>query len=240
MRVVVIDDNPFERHGLVALLQEQDGVEVVANLSQDKAVAAGDDEFGEIDVAFVEVVDEDAQCEVGTDLYSGISAIERLSPLAVATIAMVPNSLHPLVHQWLFEAGTDFAYHRHEVMDPERLARALVAPDEAHRVRPVDSAVLDSYGAKTARLQEAVRVLEASGFHGFLSDDVDASDLYAQDIVQRNDTRKFVKGITAIDFDGEPEVRSADVKVGFPQVKKFVVSIIGVRHKIPGRRKDAK
>ena len=64
LRVVVIDDNEYERWGLAQRLDEQDEIAVVRQLSQDEAETKSDDWFGEFDVALVEVIDEFARGEI--------------------------------------------------------------------------------------------------------------------------------------------------------------------------------
>ena len=70
--MVVIDDNPYAREGLRRVLDAHDDIEVVHAMSHDDATAWSDD------CAIVEVIDELARNEVGTDVFSGIAALVTL------------------------------------------------------------------------------------------------------------------------------------------------------------------
>lgn len=226
LRVVVIDDNEYERCGLAQRLDEQDEIAVVRQLSQDEAATKPDDWFGEFDVALVEVVDEFARGEIGTDLYSGITALGRLRPLAVRTIALAPSHMHPLVEQRLFEVGTNFMYRRHEVMDPEFLAAKLAHPDDDHAVHQVDRHTLDVYGARQAEIQEAVDAYERSAFNGHLHEDTKAYLLY-KSVISRRALDKLMDRIRATRYVGTRSERAAGGEVGFPSIKGHVLRIIG-------------
>jgi hypothetical protein len=227
LRVTVIDDNEYERWGLAQKLDEQDGIAVVRQLSQDEAEARSNEWFGEFDVALVEVVDEFAPGEVGTDLYSGITALNRLRPLAVTTVALAPNHSHPLVEQRLFEVGTNYMYRRHKVMDHEFLAAKLSRPDDDHRVHAVDAATLDVFGAKLAQLQEALRSFEGSELHGHLREDLTATELYDTDVISRRSLNGLLARVRRSGFVGTRSERDRDSLIGFRSIKGHLMRING-------------
>ena len=79
--VAVVEDDPWKREALADRLDSSGRVEVVAALDQDEA-ADRDTEFWQgVDLALVDVYDDRAPGEIGTDLYSGITAIERFCML---------------------------------------------------------------------------------------------------------------------------------------------------------------
>jgi hypothetical protein len=168
VKIVVIDDDFFRREFMASELDRSDRIAVVHAISQDEARAMSDAEFGKFDIAVVEVVDENARGEVGTDMFSGISALQRLQRLDVRTIAISPHRHHPLVEQRIYQAGTEFLYRQWEINDPDRLEHALLEPDDLHRVRPGREYVLRRHGAKGALTNDAVKEFEESMLHGNL------------------------------------------------------------------------
>ena len=142
------------------VLDAHDDIEVVHAMSHDDATEWSDEQFGEFDCAVVEVIDELARNEAGTDLFSGIDALERLRRLPVTTYAVTPHRHHPIVEQRIYQSGADFIYRQFEINDAEWFVSQLISPDESHRVRPVPSTELQKFGAERSRTNDAVDALE--------------------------------------------------------------------------------
>ena len=76
-RIVVVEDDPWKRDALADRLDASGQVEVTAALDQDDAAGRVDSFWKSVDIALVDVYDDRAPGEVGTDLYSGITAIDQ-------------------------------------------------------------------------------------------------------------------------------------------------------------------
>lgn len=162
LRVAVIDDDYWRREHMSQMLDASPLIEVVYALDQDEAARWPAQRWTDVDVALVDVIDESALGEIGSDVYSGIAAIENLRMTKVVTIALTPHRCHPLVQLRIHDAQTDFVYRRWEVNDPDRLTAAVRFPERDHApVRP-SPASLAAFGARRARPNQAVRLLEHS------------------------------------------------------------------------------
>ena len=229
-RVVVIDDNTYAREGLRRVLDAHEDIEVVHAMSHDDATEWSDEQFGEFDCAVVEVIDELARNEAGTDLFSGIDALERLRRLPVTTYAVTPHRHHPIVEQRIYQSGADFIYRQFEINDAEWFVSQLISPDDAHRVRPVPSTELQKFGAERSRTNDAVDALEDSPLHGLLTASVSHSGLRRAGLPRRT-LDDFVETIRRtglstpvgrrMTFDG------SERKPRFPEVKLYLLTLLG-------------
>jgi DNA-binding NarL/FixJ family response regulator len=228
-RVVVIDDNVYAREGLRRMLDEHDDIDVVHSMSHDDAVSWTDEQFGHFDCAVVEVIDELARNEAGTDLFSGIAALERLRRLPVRTYAVTPHRHHPVVEQRIYQSGADYIYRQFEINDVEWFVSQLISPDETHRVQPVPEAELRSYGAARARTNDAVREFERSVLHRRLRS-TDSHSGLRRSGVQRRALDGFVEGIRRTGF-ATPEGRASGFNSAraprFPDVKLYLLTLLG-------------
>jgi hypothetical protein len=149
-------------------LEARPETDVALAIGQDQAEQLDDEKWRDVDVAVVDVLDNDAVEEVGTDFFSGVSALERLRDLGVRTIAIAPNTQSPLLALRLFEARPIDVYRKHEIRSTDDLVAALTRPEPLHPpLRPSDYD-LARHGAQRARANEAVHVYERSSLFGRL------------------------------------------------------------------------
>ena len=165
----MIDDDFWRRGHMCRVLEESPLVAVAHALHQDEAVTWPLERWADVDMALIDVVEEGALGEVGTDVYSGISAVERLRPTKVTTIALIPHRSHPLVELRLVEAGADFVYRRWEVNDADRLIAVVLHPAADHVPTRPSTIVLARFGARRAHPNQAVRLFERSLLAGRLT-----------------------------------------------------------------------
>jgi hypothetical protein len=176
-RVVVIDDDLWKRAAIAEQLDAHDDVTVVHALDQDEAATWPTERWGDVDGALVDVFDDRAPGEVGTDLYSGITAVANIAPRCGRVIAISPQCAHPLVQLRLSQAGPDFVYHRWEVPTLELLVAALLMPAADHRLAPPSPADLEPYGATSLRANAVIAEYLASPLDGRLLPDIGLREL---------------------------------------------------------------
>jgi len=169
LRVAVIDDDFWKRQHMAQELDASPQIAVVFALHQDEAASWTKAQWQNVDIAVVDVFDESAPGEIGTDVYSGITALERLRELDVTTLAVTPHRNHPLVELRIFQAGTNFIYRRWEVNDVDRLIDALLDPKADHIPVCPSRAVLKRFGAQNAKVNRSMRVYERSSLYGALT-----------------------------------------------------------------------
>jgi hypothetical protein len=236
MRVVVIDDDHWKRSAMAAELDAHPSIGVVHVIDQDEAVAWPISRWEEIDVAVVDVFDENAPSEVGTDVFSGIAALDRLKELPVRTLAITPHCQHPLIQMRIFESRADALYHRWEVNDLGRLVDAILNPDDDHAPARPASPVLAAYGARRAATNSAVRVYERSPLFGLLRSDVGLKSLH----LPRRTTDHFRTDIADTGFDGTEDLSYAGrrhLAPRWPDVRDFVLTLLG-RRSVPPTELD--
>ncbi len=91
LRVVVIDDDHWKRTAMAQELDADPRIAVVHVIDQDEAVQWPLERWENVGVAIIDVFDENSPAEVGTDVFSGISALDRLRDLPVRTFAVTPT-----------------------------------------------------------------------------------------------------------------------------------------------------
>lgn len=230
LRVAVIEDDYFKRGHMAQELDRSPHIAVVHALDQDTARSWTAEQWEDLDFAIVDVIDEYAPGEVGTDLFSGIDALERLRRLDVRTLALTPHRHHPLVEHRIYQSGANYLYRWSEVNDLERLVDALLHPDPAHAPTPVSRAVLRSHGAELAKTNLAVRIYEESTLYGRLRSGVTHRGLW----LPRRVIDRFSGRIQAAGFDGIDHVGPIDDAGRRPrwnQVRDYLLVLLG--------RKDA-
>lgn len=177
LTVIVVDDDEWKRAGMVERLDATAEVDVVDAVDQDTAAKWTPDGWKDIDAVLVDVLDDRAPGEIGTDLYSGISVVERVARLPVRSVAVTPNCAHPLVHLRLHQAHPDFVYHRWQVATLEMLAEALRYPKGDHRLPEPDRNEIRMFGARKLLANDAVRTYVGSALYGKLQADVGLKEL---------------------------------------------------------------
>jgi hypothetical protein len=166
---MIIDDDYWRREQMRVALVAHGSLVVRAVMHHDDVRTLADEDIQGVDIVLVDVVDELALGERGTDVYSGIAAIERFAAAGVTAIAVLPQRVHPLIDLRLHESGARFVYRRWEINSPDSLCRALLSPDPEHAVVRPPRHLLRRYGAAHLRANRAVREYEGSSLHGRLS-----------------------------------------------------------------------
>lgn len=222
LRIAVIDDDYWKREHMAQELDSSPHIAVVHALDQDTAVRWSLSQWEEIDIAIVDVVDEMAPGEVGTDMFSGIQALERLKAIDVRTLAITPHLHHPLVELRIFQANADWVYRRYEVNDLARLIDVLREPSGDHRhARPSD-ADLARFGAHRALPNNSVRVYEESEFLGLLTGETGRKELRAT----YRRLESFRIAVAKTGFRGT-EYRTNERGPRWPDVRTYLLRVLG-------------
>lgn len=202
-------------------------------IDQDTAASKPIDYWKGVDAVLVDIFDDHAPGEVGTDLYSGINVIERVARLPVRSIAVTPSCSHPLVQLRLHQAHPDFCYHRYQVASIDELTEALRFPDKHHRLPDPDPAEIMSMGARTLLANDAVRAYVGSSLYGRLTSDTGLKELKAagvsrrtvgrfKDAIVRHGYKSWeAQPVAALDDDG------AVGPPRWPAVRDLVLTLLG-------------
>lgn len=223
----MVDDDFWRRGHMSKMLNDSPEISVVHSLHQDEAAAWSSDRWADIDLAIIDVIDEAALGEVGTDVYSGIVAIDRLRSTKVVTIALTPHRSHPLVEFRIFEAGADFVYRRWEVNDPTCLIDVVLHPDSGHAPRRPANATLTRFGARGAKPNRAVELLERSPLAGRLI--VGASHRTVR--IPRRELDRFRRDIHRTGFESTEMLDDVGGTVNraarWPDTRDYVLRLLG-------------
>lgn len=229
LRVALVDDNYWKRSAMAAELNAHPDIDVVILCDQDQAMAMPDDQWKDVDIAIVDVFDEYAPGEVGTDVFSGISALERLRALPPKTFAVTPLRGHPLIDLRIYQCGADWVYNSRELNGPGQLVGALLAPDVNHRpLRPSDASLAE-HGARTAHPNDAVHAYELSPLHGQLRAELDHRAL-GQHGVPKRGIDSFRVRIHQTGFRSTEQLSTADrtARVArWPDVRDYMLKVLG-------------
>jgi hypothetical protein len=222
LRIAVIDDDFWKREHMAQELDSSPHIAVVHALDQDTAVKWSLAQWDAIDIAIVDVVDEMAPGEVGTDMFSGIQALEKLKSIDVKTLAITPHRHHPVVELRIYQADVNWVYRRFEVNDLDRLVNVLLAPSLDHRpVRPSDEDLV-RFGAQLALPNNSVRVFEQSEFHGILAEDSGRKELGTT----YRKLERFRIAIARTGFKGT-EYRTSNGGPRWPDVRAYLLRALG-------------
>ena len=224
IRLALIDDDYWTRSAMVAALEPLPEIDVVLATGQDEALTLAPEAWSDVQLALVDVLDITATLEVGTDLFSGISALERLRDLGVRAIAIAPHEKSVLLAERIFESAPLCVYLRHELGTPDALVRAVCCPDLSKRpVRPTPSQLFE-VGAERARANEAVHVYERSPVHGWLHPGLK--------LRQRRFSRRQLDALShqvqETGFDGS-DGRSARARraARWPETRRYLLRLLG-------------
>ena len=229
LRIAVIDDDWFKREHMKQELDRSPRIAVVHAIDQDTAARWTHDDWGQIDFAIVDVYDDAAPLETGTDLFSGVVALDRLRALDVLTIAITPHRHHPLVEHRIYQSGANFVYRRFELNDIDRLEYALLNPDATRAPQPVQPRVLRRFGADQARTNWAVAAYERSLLYGQL---YEGATHYSVKVSRRT-VDAFTKAIRSTKFNAPPskDLPNSRPTAKWADVRDYVLVLLG--------RKDA-
>lgn len=225
--MVVVDDDHWKRTAMAEVLGHSDDIEVVAVTDQDEAVLWPPKRWDEVDMAIVDVFDENAPAEIGTDVFSGIAVLDGLRDLSVETLAITPHCQHPLVQLRIHQAGTDWVYHRWEINGPEELLAAVLEPAADHAPQRPDDRVLAEFGARRARVNGSVAVYLRSRFAGRIRPEIGVAQLGT-----RRQVEELRKQVGRTGFDGTETRSNATRNVvapRWPDVRDFLLTLLGRR-----------
>lgn len=170
LKVVIVDDDEFKRAGMAHRLESSAEIEVLDAVDQDAAAARPLSAWDPVDAVLVDVCDDRAIGEVGTDVYSGISVVERVHPIRrLRCIAITPACANPLVRLRLQHAHPDYSYHRFQLNSLEALLEAVRSPDREHRLPELTPQQVKRLGGLNFLPNKMVRSFIASPLHGHLT-----------------------------------------------------------------------
>ncbi|MCD9625249.1 hypothetical protein [Rhabdothermincola salaria] len=237
LKVVVVDDDYWKRSSMAQKLNEHPTIAVTHALSQDETATWPLENWSGIDLAVVDIFDEHAPGEVGTDVFSGIKAIEILKPLPVRTFAITPHCQHPLVRLRLHHAGADWLYHRWEINDLDLLVEALLEPDDDHRPLTPSPSELEDIGCKASRPNDAIRLYEASPLYGRLRTEIGLKGLG----VPRRKVDQLRVAVMETGFEGTEERSGAGERriraPRWPDIRDHLLAALG-RSDVPATEVD--
>lgn len=228
VRVVLVDDDYWTRTSMAQELDRHPQIAVVGAIDQTEAVLWPPERWDDVDLAIVDVFDEEAPSEVGTDVFSGITALDHLRTLPVRALAITPHCQHPLVRLRIHQAEADWLYHRWEVKDLDLLAEVVLFPQPDHRpVRPSDEE-LAMHGAHRARANAAVQVYEDSVLYPLVQPEVGLKSLH----LPRRVVDQFRRRVHRTGFTGTEDLSTADHPQRvprWPDVRDYLLSLLGRR-----------
>lgn len=228
----MVDDDHWKLTAMARELASHPEIEVVAAVDQDQAQLWPLDRWQDVDLAVVDVFDENAPSEVGTDVYSGIALLDRLRELPVDTLAITPHCQHPLVQLRIYQSGADWLYHRWEVNDPESLIAVVLEPDDDHAPQRPDQEELWQHGAHRAHTNRAVARYLRSPFAGRIRSETELDELG----LPRRAVTQFRVEIAETGFTGT-ELLSTATRVHkaprWPDVRDYLLTLLGRRSTPP-------
>lgn len=233
LSLVIVEDEVWKREGMVANLAAHGGFEILAAVNHDEAFEWPRSRWSDIDVALVDVYDDHAPGEVGTDLYSGIRVVERMRDLPIRCVAITPSCAHPLVQLRLTQAAPDFCYHRYELRSLDVLATVLAWPDRARRPAAPDPHLLRRLGARELRANELVSAFETSPLHRVLRSTSGLKELSQQGVGRRavNRSREIAVECGYLHFDTLDKESQAHYLVEelprWPVIRDLILTLLG-------------
>ena len=189
LKIVIVDDDEWKREGMATRLDATEEVVVVASVDHDEAALWPRERWRDIWAVVVDVYDDRAAGEIGTDLYSGINVVERVRDLPVHSLAVTPHCAHPLVRLRLQQAKPDYCYHRFQLASLDELREAVRYPDREHRLPDLDPVDVKRLGARNLKTNDLVRTFVASPLHGKLQSTSGLKQLDRLDISRRDVNR---------------------------------------------------
>ena len=172
VKVVIVDDDEFKRAGMAERLDSTSEIEIVDTIDQDTAAVRALAEWEAIDAVLVDVCDDRALGEIGTDVYSGISVVERVRRIRnLRCIAITPTCANPLVRLRLQHAHPDYSYHRFQLNSLDALLDAVRFPDREHGLAELPAEKVRRLGGPNFAVNTMVRAFVGSPLHGHLQAD---------------------------------------------------------------------
>lgn len=230
VRVVVVDDDAVNRHGMAALLSASDEISLVAALDHDDAVAVTD-VWADADVAIVDAADH----RRATDQFPGVAVVEhvrRHGPAKLTIIVVTGHFFDDAVRRRMREARADFFYHRADMADAKALYEAVLRPESARRRVPEPR---DPEGQFRHGVSEHTRVNQAVGYA--LENSLE--ERLAEHAEPRSRRWLRLRGefnrvarLTPVTSDGRRPDRPQD-EPSLPQITRFIAWAMKVKHPSP-------
>jgi hypothetical protein len=233
VRVVIVEDDQWKREGMSSRLDATREVEVVESLGPSDAANWSRDRWVDIDTVVVDVYDDRGVGQLGTDLYSGISVVERVRDLPVRCLAVTPHCAHPLVRLRLQQASPDFCYHRFQLASIEDLREAVCFPSRDQRLPDLPVAELLRLGSRRLKANDLVRAYVDSPLHGKLQLSTGLKQLNGLDVSRRdiNRLRKLAVDLGYRHFDtltgSQQDEYDAEEVPRWPVIRELLLRLVG-------------
>ncbi|GLY86613.1 hypothetical protein [Actinoallomurus iriomotensis] len=226
VRVVVVDDDAVNRHGMAALLSASDRITLAGAYDHDEALTV-DDVWSEADVAIVDAADHRRT----TDQFPGVAVVEHIRRHAqrLTVIVVTGHFFDDAVRRRMREARADFFYHRADMADAEALYDAVLHPESARRRVPEPR---DPEGQFRHGVSEHTRVNRAVGYalENALEERLaeHAEPRSRRWLRLRGDFNRVAR-LTPVTSDGRRPDRPQD-EPSLPQITRFIAWAMKVKH----------
>jgi len=162
VRLAIVDDDLWVRHGRACSLREQPGFEVV-EMSPREAMSFGPSWAG-VDVALVDAHDATEPF----DRFPGVRVVEAIRSNSgehrTLIIVVSGHFGNAFLRLRMAEAGADYFYRHQDVKNLDLLLAAIERPDPARRVKAPEPGVLAKLGlSPRSRPNAALHFLENEG-----------------------------------------------------------------------------
>jgi CheY-like chemotaxis protein len=232
VRVVVVDDDAVNRHGMAALLTSSDRIRLVAALDHDDALAATD-LWQDTDVAVVDAADH----RRAFDQFPGVTVVEHIRKHASdrpTVIVVTGHFFDDAVRRRMREAQADFFYHRADMVDAKALYDAILRPKAAQRRVPKPRNPEDQFRhgvTDHTRVNQAVGYAVENGLEGQLADH--AQPRSRRWLRLRGEFNRTAR-LTPVTSDGRRPDRPQD-EPSLPQITRFIHWAMKVKDSSPDR-----
>ena len=218
-RVAVVDDDDVNRRGLVGLLDDQVGIDVVAALTHDQALGWSE-EWDRVDVAIVDACDE----RQPVDHFPGVAVVRgirrRRTSEQTTVIVRTGQFFDDAVRRRMGEARADYFFHRSELQDAADIRDVVLHPDRFRHGVPEcadDEALVQLGVSRSSRVNDAVEGAIATGLALDATAGVPRGRTRTRQRRQFNDAAR----LSAMNSDGTvPDRNQPDPSL--PQIRRFM------------------
>jgi CheY-like chemotaxis protein len=134
VRVVVIDDDPHCRRGMVGFLEDDGRFDVVASLSHQEALQTSG--WEQVDVVLVDAADT----RRSDDVFPGVAVVTKIRQAPMhrqpTIVVMTGHYFDDAVRFRMREARADLFFHRTDLQEPSDLCEVLARPGAFERPVP--------------------------------------------------------------------------------------------------------
>lgn len=219
VRVVVVDDDAVNRHGMAALLATSEDIELIGVFDHDDALAATDVWDG-TDVAVVDAADHRRPL----DQFPGVAVVEHIRRQATdgpTIIVITGQFFDDAVRRRMREARADFFYHRADMADAQALYDAVLRPESARRrvPEPRDPESQFRHGVtEHTRVNQAVGYAVENRLKGRLTEHAEPRS--RRWLRLRGEFNRIAR-LTPVTSDGRRPDRPQD-QPSLPQISRFI------------------